>query len=328
MNQPNLDLDISHRILNYLQALGHGEVYFLETLKELGSPEVTPEGIARARETLAAILSDYNSLARGVYLFSAGWESPQTYDAQRILRVLEDFLQRSTILFSRSRAIPAAFEGMVREQSRFAFSVIRRGLVAENFYVQGLYDLAGLRGEQEAIARAEQQARESMRRLEHFDRYNYAAMLQKELSEEHEAILGDLWKQQRLLLASQRVDIIELLSTFKGGGAYLEKELSFPALPEWQRFGFSVTQAARWSAFDFTLHDAAQWRTIGIQTPTEAYSWMREGFYPEETGAWIPLGQTPDACAAWKRANFTPDLALSFIQRGYMRPEDIEPEQG
>jgi len=318
------DLELSHRILNYLQATAHGEVFFLEALKELGSPEISDEAVGQARTTLKAALELYQAMGEGAYAFSASWTSPETFDAQRAVRMLDDLVQRSRTLISRCRSMPSNFEGMTREHRRFAFGVVRRGLVAENFFKQGLFDQARLMNlpnlaDFEAVAKA------SMQILEGFDREYYAAMYRKELSAQQEQVMGRVWGRQRLMLNIQLVDLVELASIYRGGEEYLEKELAISAPQEWSQRRFPPADAARWSGFDFSPDLASQWRAAGVTSPLLAYDWGSYGFTAEEAAAWLPLQQAPDSCAAWREANYGPDLALSFVKRGFQKPSDVDP---
>lgn len=324
LDQQRADLELTHRILNYLQALSHGEVFFLEALKELGSPEITDDALTQARTALQSMLELYQGMGKGVYTFSARWQTPETFEAQRAVRLLEDLLRRNRALAARCRSMPQKFSLEVRELARFAFAVVRRGLVAENFFNQGRFDLARLMGPEARAADAEKIALSSMRQLEAFDREYYDAMRRKELSDQQEQVLNLLWGRQRLMLDVQSVDLVELLSVLRGGEAFIDQELSSPSLQSWHLRGFVTAEASRWIAFEFGIEQASQWKGVGVVSPIDAYGWIGAGFTPEEAQSWLPLNQSAEACLAWKQANFGPDLALSFVKRGLLKPSDVD----
>lgn len=59
----------------------HCEVFFLEALKELGSPAITEEALGQARTVLKAALEMYQAMGEGAYGFSASWTTPETFEA-------------------------------------------------------------------------------------------------------------------------------------------------------------------------------------------------------------------------------------------------------
>ena len=318
------DLVLSHSIVNYLSAGYQGRYTFFNILARLEFTDLKKEPIAELKDVLKSVRDWNNDMQKGLCLFSATWSSPQTFDAKRAFKLLEnlkqDLLQATvqlvTLLSVETKELDDDMvKILIASHGRFAY--------ARENYVRGFVDFSALTKNQElaeqykshlegcaADIKLAHDLMQLMKDLEADDREEFVASVKY-----HCLSLPGAFRAQAL-------DISILLATYAGEISFETAGVNQENAEKWKAMDALASVAGYWESFGIGPDEALGWSKIGVADHELAATWRLHGFTHESARAWLESGIPPIIALSWHSAGFSPEHTSYNLKEGITDPAE------
>lgn len=323
------DLLQTHTFTNYLNAGYQGQFAFLNVLSRLQHSLASPASVTRSREALAKIAAWTADLWKGISLFAANWQTPQTFEAQKALSMLEDLKADLGLISSNVLAVVSAEQATYTEdQLKYLLAALARSLYSKDNYLRGFVDYGKAFNAPDMI----NQYTPMVQRCSDEIALMHSLMnsYKEGKIDNQEAFRLDLRYRAFLLpgvFRSQMHDICQLTATYKGGLTYELAGIEQSRAEKWAQLGCPPQIAGYWEAYFIAPEEAFAWTGAGIREHETAAAWRLHGFTPATVEPWLKLNYPPAIAMRWAQAGFTAEKALEHIQRGTSDPAAVKPQQ-
>lgn len=330
----NLDLAkdrlISHAITNYLLAAYQGRFAQLNVFSQLSHPAFALEELIRTQQALAKITAWNKQIFEDECLFSASWTTPETFEAQAALDLLEALKPDLSQLATELVRIIGLPQIPVADELMFLIAAHARHSYSKDSYVRGFIDY----GEHFSLTPMSQKYElllgdgefETRRTQELIAEY---MRVREEPAKKSSVFLPMLFQSTVSLSAIFRChihDVNQLLSQFKGGLNFQTAEFSRAEADLWQDAGIGPSQAGYWRAHGIVPDEAREWREVNVLEPMLAVEWRKGNFTPKTAKEWVDAQMTPPYAFMWRQAGFNAERALDSIKRGVTEPPKALPD--
>lgn len=322
--QANKDRELSFSIINYLSASYRGKLAGYTLLGqmehssfEVGEISVLQHMIERIAEWLAGF-------TKGELLFSSSWETPETFEAQNALSLLDKL---KPDLLSNAQQITNFLEGKEKidsENAKWLFSNLIRSAFARDIYLRG-FILYG----------------ETYNNTSIVENYNnllsqatqHNAIIQQGIEIFREAkydlnTLGDNFLMTLLagceelpsVFRTHAQDINLLSANYKGGVSFENLDFNKEEASAWLLAGITPEPAGYWRAFGFGPQESIEWLNSFVNDPGEANAWKMSNMLPAAVKPWKESGFIFNSAMNWIQAGYAPHIAKEHVDRGIFSP--------
>lgn len=321
-----LDTIVSHNILNYLFAGYQGDYTYTSILLDFQVPTAKTERRDEDAKILTRVITWLQGLEKGDCLFASSWTTPQTFDAQRAIKWLEELkapIQAASLTLRRIvrepdiRSHREDFIELVAGYARFAYS--------GKFYNEGMLYAANLLGKKDVVEGLKvpvEHANAEMRHAAYFIQLLKTEGAEKFPADYFQVLLDDA-RRAPAIFNAQIHDINQILAQFNGGVTWGSLEFTPAESDLWKSRNFKPSEAGYWRAYEISPDDAITWRQVGIATPGIAAAWREAKFDPATAAAWGKQGASPALARRWLDAGHSPGEAFSYISRGILDPSKL-----
>jgi hypothetical protein len=320
------DTIVSHNILNYLFAGYQGSYTYESVTLDFGAPSASQQRKDEFAAILTKVLEWLNALERGDCLFAASWTTPQTFDAQKAIKWLEELKKPISLSASNLRRIVREpdlrgskedFIELVASFARFAYS--------GKFYNEGMLYAAKLLNRKDVTEGLKIPVEQSNAEMNHA---GYFIHLLKTVGADaypadYLAVLLDDGRRAPSIFNAQIHDINQLLAQFNGGITWSSVDFSLAESELWKAKSFKPGEAGYWRAYELGPDEAVEWRKAGFLTPGIAAAWRNERFDPKTAAGWASQGASPLLARKWLDAGHAPNEAFSYITKGILDPANL-----
>ena len=318
----------THTFTNYLNAGYQGQFAFLNVLSRLNHPAANPAGISKARETLAKVSAWTADLWKGISLFAANWQTPQTFEAQKALSLLEDLRGDLGLTANNIGGIVSADQSTYSEdQIKYLLAGLARSLYSKDNYLRGFADYGKAFNIPEMINQYSPMVQNCGAEIAALHA-QMNAYKEGKISNPDEFRLQLRYRAFMLpgIFRSQMHDISQLTAAYKGGLTYDLAGIEQNRAAQWAQLGCPPQVAGYWEAYFIGPEEAFAWTNAGIRDHELAATWRLHGFNPATVEPWLKLSYPPFIAMRWAQAGFSADKALEHIQRGVTDPSTVKPE--
>lgn len=321
------DLDISHNVLNYLNAAYQGCFAYLNMLSQLGYHEFNPDDLTRCQEDVAFVTRLTERLNQGNPVFSMIWKTAQTPDAKATIHKLTTLKSELTNLANHIEKILLNPEQFQHEENiKFLIGAYARFAYTNENYIKGFVDFGKSFTIPEIV-----QTYESL--LPQAEQNIQAAHMFFDIYTEQETVpevfYQSLYEEALFLPGMFRTnihDINKFLAIYSQPFDFEHTDIPVTQSEEWRVINVDPNLAGYWHAFSFVAKDMIEWMQTGINAPRQAWFWSCLQFSPEAAHPWIQLGFGPPLAREWAAAGFTADEAVDHIKRGFTNPATAREE--
>lgn len=322
MNQAYInDGNLTHAVINHLNALYRGKLAFLNALMHLKYRAFQQSELTDTKKAIEAIQRWFKELWQGMPLLSVSWKDAETFDAKRSFDLLNEIkLELTAVLEEISKIIKSPERFSDEEHIKFQIAAhIRSSYSRENF-LKGLVEY-GTQLQRDDIAKSYQpQADLAAQEVAAANNILKEYISGKELSNN---FFEGLSFATNLLPNHFRMslhDINHLLSVFDPEFTFEMAGIHESNAALWREMKLNAHQAGYWHAFDIQPDEARQWIELSVTDPLTAGSFKHYGFSQEEAVAWLELGLEAEVAFIWQRSGFQPKQTIPFIQKGIYLP--------
>lgn len=315
------DLELSHSVLNYLNANLQGLFACQNVLSQLGYHEFQPDSISICQNNIEYIDKLLKNLSQGIPVLSRTWKSAHTQDAKELMVLLtnsKNELHSFASKVEKTLIEPNLIEDS--EQTKLLIGAYSRFAYTNEHYIKGyidygntftLVDLAS--AYQNLLPQAEKNVEAAHL---FFDIYTSDTPVPP-------VFYRSLFEEGLFLPGVFRTTIHDFnrhLSTYNATFDFSMTDIPSNLAEEWKVINIDAVSAGYWNAFNLTAKDFVEWMQVGINTPRASWFWKCLMFEADVAGPWIRLGFEPPTAREWANSNFTADEALDHIQRGLTNP--------
>ncbi|MCB0310198.1 MAG: hypothetical protein KDD42_03120 [Bdellovibrionales bacterium] len=316
------DLILSHSIINYLAAGYQGQYTFLNILERLALPSLNQELIQTSKDALKTIVTWKKDLSEGLSLFSASWKAPQTFEAKRAIKMLEELRgELFKACVNTIKVLGLEYEKVDDGLLRYLIATHGRFAYARENYIRGHLEFS--------------QALEDKNLSEQYK--NHLENCSADIQLAHDLIkrFQDLKPEERKELVSaakyhclslpgafraQALDINILLAVYRGPLTFNQSGINAENEEKWRSMGAVPEVAGYWEAYGIGPDEAQSWSNIGIADHELAAAWRLHGFDPETARSWLENGIPPIIAITWRAAGFSAEDTSYNLRDGIMDP--------
>lgn len=318
------DTDLTHGLVNYLNSSYRGRLASLNALLQMNSQEFSKEELIKTEKTLEIINRWLSDLWNGLPLVSTGWQSPETFEAQRVF----DLLNESKLDL---KQLSQKFSSLLNSNERYSndenIKIIISGIVRlayqrDNF-IKGFLEYAKVFAREDLYSHFEAflpTSNDEVKLANSFlKEFKSAANLRTEF-------FDNLDLQLITIPSTLNVFIHEMNFI----GAVYSPDFSFrhAEIPEdefylWEQLGLSAREAGYWRAYGITPDQALSWIEQNMRDANVAGNWSIRGFNPPEVFDWLKLGLSPAVALLWRKAGYDLDTVRVQLNKGYLTPKDL-----
>jgi hypothetical protein len=310
------DFNLTHSILNYLNAQYRAHYAFVNALLQLSSPDVTQAIIQKTQKNLAAVIKWNQDLYAGMPIFSSEWRYPETFDAQQAFDLLNEMRSDITKIGEILKSIEEEKDSANKSENlKFLIAINLRYVYGRENHIKGYIEYAKSRDNRELLdaytaelpyASAEiKKATADLKEVKTFGA----------ISEEAFQDLFTTLPAMRGLFRSYLNDINIYLAVYQPKYTFELAGISEKEADDWRNVNFSAQEAGYWKAYNFKAADAAEWYSYNITEPSAAFVWRHNNFTPEDALAWISLGVLPKFALELLAQGQTPALVHQRLEK-------------
>jgi hypothetical protein len=315
---------VTHALTNYLAAAYHGKFAALNILAQLDHPAFTEAELMATQQTLGKVFNWNSQLFKDECLFSASWTTPETFEAQNAVSLLEQLKPELYKISAESGRILALDTLPQKDELAILIAFHARHAYSRDAYVRGFMEYGEKFSRPEMVKRYEPFIPESEFELR---RNNELILLLKNakgdislLPKEYFALLFQTAVPLPSYFRSHVHDINQLLCPYKGGLSWTTAEFSKAEAEMWNTAGLGPSAAGYFRAFGMGPDEAGKWREGGVSDAMTAIEWKKGGFTPETAKPWLDEGIPPPLAFMWSQNQFSPTEAKEFISKGTFQP--------
>jgi hypothetical protein len=315
------DVHLTIEFCAFLYAGYYGLIRFDAALDELKSG-LLPQGYTDvAHRSLDKIDTWLEDAGKGLPIFSAKWQTAETFDAISAMNFLRDLKKDvGSIIPQLVQALEVEDYTQDPESLKLLVAAIVRSAATRQSCMETLFRVYQ-QLQQPALA---QRAAEQMSAAKEYVEVSLAIVrtfagnsawpreLCEKLRAEASLTPGDFRCQVH--------DANILLNAFSKDFTWEMSEMSRAEAEPWHSAGISPVAAGYWRAYDFEPEDFHDWGRHNIVAAPLAANWRRAGYGPDSAIPWITEGFAPVLARVWDKAGFEPKKAAAFVRRGVMDP--------
>jgi hypothetical protein len=322
MTTLNRDLHLTTEFLILMRSGFYGQIVFDSTLAQLKSSFIPKGYLDTAHRAFDKIDAWMKDLAAEIPIFSANWETPETFDAISSMNFMKELRKDFNFIVPH---IEAALDVQNLSEDSEAVKLLVASLVrsaaTRNAYVEMLstmFSILKAPALAQQIALEIEPSREYLRITQIIQQtFSNTTAYDEQLCEKlrFEAILtpGDF----RALSHDTNVMINALQKKF----TYELSDLDPDSAADWNANKIPAIAAGYWYAYGFTPQDFLDWKAQGITGATLAANWTRAGFTAQDAASWMKEGIPPMLAGPWREEGFEPARAAAMIARGVIDPK-------
>jgi hypothetical protein len=319
----------THAITNYLLAGYQGRFTFLNILSQLNFPSLNQGLITETRQSIDKIALWTEELWKGNDLFSATWNSPQTFDSQEALRLLDNLKpELYSIANEIARIVQAEDISQRFDDIVFLGASFGRFAYARENYIKGFLEFGqrfNVTHETNRYAALLPPAQEDVK-LTH----QILNVLRARTDATNPEFISGLLERCAPLVSVFRThvhDINQLLGTYQGGFSFEKGDFTQQEAVAWKQIGMGPVAAGYWRASGFSAQDAEPWLVGNIANPPTAAAWRTYGFNADTAAQWIQQGFPPAFAKMWFKAGFDAVQTKAFVDQGILEPSKVPPSR-
>lgn len=315
------DLDISHNVLNYLNASFQGYFASLNVLSQLGYQAFNPDEVEKCQKNIEFVEKLLGQLAQGIPVFSMVWKIPQTADAKEALSKvaqLKSLLQHTANHIEKLLIDTELLED--QENMKYLISSYSWFAYTNENYIKGYVEFGKNFTIPEIVSSYEAllpQAEQNLKAAHlFFDIYSGE-------EEIPQVFFKSIFEESLFLPGMFRTNIHDLnkfLALYKQPFSFEQTDIPPAEAEEWRVINVDPTLAGYWHAFGYTANDMVDWMQNGITVPRQAWFWSCLQFDPQTSRDWIQFGFAPPLAREWANAGFTAEEAVDHIKHGLTNP--------
>ncbi|MCO6429341.1 MAG: hypothetical protein J5J00_00645 [Deltaproteobacteria bacterium] len=316
------DCDLSHAIINYLNALLRGKLAFLNALRQAAHPDFKTDDLMRTEKSLETVSRWSADLAKRVPLMSTSWSMPETFEAKRALDLFSERKKELNQLAEKlERILSQSPEYRLGEDDALLVSTYVQFVYGQENFIKGYIEYGREFGRPDFVEQYSLQLPSAANEIA------LANWLLKELRQratigpEYDARLHSATYLLPGYLRMNVNDINSFLAVFEPEFTYEMADISRVEAQRWQEAGFAPKLSGYWNAFRFAPSEALQWLNAGFNDVVISARWRTAGVSPEAALRWIECGIDPETSAVWHKAGYEPSQAVLYIERGITSPE-------
>ncbi|MBX7143646.1 MAG: hypothetical protein K1X79_04275 [Oligoflexia bacterium] len=318
------DIEFTHSMLNFINAAFQGRFTFYNILDQLCFQSLPIEEIERSQRVLDKVTRWKSQLFGGALLFSSAANSPESFEAQNALELLENLRPDLTALSQQCAAIlgdnqtpskPENVKLLIAAYGRFAYS--------REHYIKGFLELGSLMKLIDILERFNPLALPAQQDVARANELVTAYKPPSQVNPQFFGYLQSLCLHLPSIFLSAIHDINLLISPYKGGISYAGLGIPAQEGKQWQDYGFSPSQAGYWRAYYMGPEEAASWMKCGFQSAQSAADWRALGIPSQVAPYWLARGFNPFQAVPWFQAGIDPDQALEHIRNGINHPAQL-----
>lgn len=322
MNQAHFnDGNLSHAMLNHLNALYRGKLAFLNALSHMKYRGLHNDEVNQTKKGIESIQRWLKDLWQGMPLLSVSWKEAETFDAKRSLELLKEIKSELLVVVEELTLILKSKDRFTNDEYiKFLLASYSRHSYARENYLNGFIEYGNLVQREDILNNYQGQAAIAAEELT-----TSTAMIKEYLSgkELTEGFLERLIFAVNLLPAQFRMslhDINHLIAVFDPEFTFEMAGISDSHATEWRSLSLNAHQAGYWHAFDITPKEAKVWMEYGITDPVAAGSFKHYGFIPNEALSWLDVGLQAEVAFIWQRLGYQPEQSRPYIEKGIYLP--------
>lgn len=318
------DIEFTHSMLNFINAAFQGRFTFYNILDQLAFRSLPVEEIERSQRVLDKVSRWKGQLFNGTLLFSSSATSPESFEAQNALELLENLRPDLTTLSQQCAAIladnqtpskPENIKLLIAAYGRFAYS--------REHYIKGFLELGSLMKLIDILERFNPLVAPAQQDVARANELATAYRPPSQVAPQFFGYLQSLSLHLPSIFLSAINDINQLISPYKGGLSYASLGIPAQEGKQWQDFGLSPAQAGYWRAFYMGPEEAMNWLKSGFQSAQSAADWRALGFSAQIAPYWLAKGFAPFQALPWFQAGIDPDQAIEYIKNGINHPAQL-----
>ena len=322
--QAEKDRELSFSIINYLSASYRGQLAGYTLLGQLNHPSFEEAEVNVLQHNIERIAEWLNGLLRGEILFSSEWVSPETFEAQNALSLLDKLKPG---LNEAAKTVSEFIEGKQKVDvvnAKWLFSTLIRSTYARDIYLRGFIKYGETFGKDnlvqaynELLARATQHNALIQQGLEIFREAEFNL---EQLGDHFISTLLAGAEELPAVFKTHVQDINLLGAHYKGGLSFENLDFEKDEASQWLLAGISPVPSGYWRAYSFGPQESLQWFNSLVEDPGEANAWKSVNMTPEKVKPWKEAGFTLDSATPWIQAGYAPHIAKEHVDKGILTP--------
>jgi len=319
---------VTHALTNYLAAAYQGKFAALNVLSQLEHPTFAEEELPKTQQTLGKVFAWNSQLFKDECLFSASWTTPETFEAQNAVLLLEQLKPELYKLSAEAGSILALSTLPQRDELSLLIAFHARHAYSRDVYIRGFMEYGERFSRPEMVRRYEpfipECEFEVRRNTELITLMKNAKGDIGLLPKEYFALLFQTAVPLPAFFRSHVHDINQLLCPFKGGLSWTTAEFIKAESEMWTTAGLGPAAAGYFRAFGMGPDEAGKWREGGVSDAMTAIEWKKGGFTPETARPWLDEKIPPPLAFMWLQNQFTLEEAKDLISKGTVQPPPRE----
>lgn len=322
-----LDLDLSHSVLNYINACYQGKFASLNMLSQLGYHDFNPDELSQCQEKLSYTERLLGQLSQGNPVFSRSWKTPQTNEAKETLGIVSQLKTEIVALAVRLEKLLSTENPFQNpEDTKYLIASYCRFAYTNENYIRGYVTLGESFSVPEIVQAYTSLLPQAEKNIEaahlFFDIYTNEDGVP-------EVFFRSLFEESLFLPGIFRTnahDLMRFAATYRGTFSFEMADIAPNRAEEWAVINVDPNTAGYWNAYTFTAREMADWVGIGVNVPRDAWFWTCIGFTAEAAAGWVQYRFPPPVALSWVQNSFTPDEAIDHLQRGFSDPTTAREE--
>ncbi|NLF25273.1 MAG: hypothetical protein GX589_06405 [Deltaproteobacteria bacterium] len=322
------DQEISHRILNYLNAAYQGKFAALNTLLLLGHPSFKTSELEKTESNLKEIYSWLDDLWDGATLFQESRGTRQAEGAVRAFELLSNIQSELEPLAADIESVqetgdlPNQYNNTILLISAFS-----RSAYGEEHYANGFVRFGTVFNNSDMVKIWKHRANALSEKIKLANEFVRVFKDTDQIPDNFHAHLEFFCRTLPGLFRCHIHDIAQILHLFKGEFGYDKAGFLRPEASAWERAEIAPIDAGYWRALNFEKEEVLQWRKVGIVDPFVAAEWRAAGFDPDQTVDWLRVDFSPLLAIQWATEDYLPAEASILVSKGHHYPHLLTREQ-
>ncbi len=328
LNQKLRSQRVSHRVINYLNALLQGKFAFQNILSQLNSAHFSLEAVKQAKAALARVSAWSDKLWDGDVLLDEARLERQSEEAQEAFDLLNALLPELSQLATQIKSILMT-EGFENDKDSVALLIAAFALnaYARDNYVRGFLEFGRIFNDPDLAAHWKRHLPEVEVNIK---QANELLLSLKENKNNEPNLYKHLAFICRTLPGRFRAnmhDIRQLLTAYRGEFTYERAGMEKHEARLWERHEIPPVEAGYWRAHGFSPEEALEWKRAKFIDPAIAAEWNTIGFEPAYAAKWQRGRMLPLVAYQWHMEEFSPEEAIFLSQKGFFTPFELPKDQ-
>ena len=323
-NDLELNLNLTHGVLNALNSSYQGGYVFFQVLEQLAPGSGAGDSAEKLKHPLDRINKWLADFRMHQPLFLAAERPGMNAEAAEAWRLLEGAKNRLGRLGQALKASSNVEQLLADRQALYArVAVLCESAYSRQHFIHGLVDYGEVMGREEVADRWRQQLLGCQHELA---KAHY--WLEQAVAAPHPTdptLAADILNETLIfptVIAQKITDMDSIIGYYRESFAFTDAGIPASLAPDWETRGFNPYRAGLWYRSGFDAETAEQWQKFGFE-PIAAMHFLLRGFDLAGALPWWSLAIGGYDAAAWRNGGFTPEQAKGYINQGARRPEQI-----